>query len=300
MPFPWMNGWFTIENSATFKTNTCPACHRYLQTDARPPARPTCLLNTRDDAEILERAAEGNPVYDSLAYWEPAQCGEMFPTEDPLLHLKMEDDADNPTIHDVRDCYDQEFKSIAGNPNTSAHSVAGKFGNALSFDGTNDYFKIANTPYTFPFSSDQDFSLCFWIKFTATAGSPTRYPIGNFASLTTCLYITTIASYTMICIDFRWTGGSNLVRSSNLSTAINTWYLVSFVRNGTTINLYRNTTLVKTNTHAHNADTLVFSARPLTFGMLPALTNGRPCVLDDIRIYTRALTATEITALYNA
>ncbi|MBA7602774.1 hypothetical protein ES703_09870 [subsurface metagenome] len=56
------------------------------------------------------------------------------------------------------------FSDAAGNPFTSAHSVAGKINTALEFDGSDDYIEVFDEgALEFPNDTD-DFSIAIWFK----------------------------------------------------------------------------------------------------------------------------------------
>jgi len=60
------------------------------------------------------------------------------------------------------------FMDAAGNPFTSAHSVAGKINKALSFDGSDDYIEVFDEGALSFNSGSQDFSIAIWIRRAGT------------------------------------------------------------------------------------------------------------------------------------
>ena len=74
-----------------------------------------------------------------------------------IAHWKLNDNAASATVIDDRGAHNGTYHGTGGTDDyTSAHSVAGKVGTALDFDGTQDYIEIADhadfTPVLTPFS----------------------------------------------------------------------------------------------------------------------------------------------------
>ena len=91
------------------------------------------------------------------------------------------------------------------------------------------------------------------------------------------------------------TGGGIVSGSTSFSTGV--WYYVVGTHDGTTVNLYVNGILEGTASHS----SWTGSTQPLTFGKW--YPNYDCCyfdgLLDDIRLYRRALGANEVAAIYN-
>ncbi len=84
---------------------------------------------------------------------------------DAIAHYKMNDNAASTTVVDTTGNHNGDFNDVTGDANTSAHSVAGKIGTALEFDGTDDYIVIVDHD-DFSFgdgSNDSSFSISAWI-----------------------------------------------------------------------------------------------------------------------------------------
>lgn len=71
----WMLSWFTIQNSATFVSNTCLTCQRFFNEALRATGRPICILNTYDWARCYQEYMEGHPPEYDLPEWDPLKCG---------------------------------------------------------------------------------------------------------------------------------------------------------------------------------------------------------------------------------
>jgi Concanavalin A-like lectin/glucanases superfamily len=82
-----------------------------------------------------------------------------------------------------------------------------------------------------------------------------------------------------------------------LTLAQGQWTMLTITRAGSTLSCYRNGALVSRNTSfsaTYTADSSVRIGNSTAFN---EPTNG---ALDDVRIYNRALSATEVKQLYNA
>ena len=95
--------------------------------------------------------------------------------------------------------------------------------------------------------------------------------------------------------------GSDWVQAT-FSAATDTWYHVVGVREGTSVKLYINGVL--NNTDAGNSGNMVYSANPrVEIGTKTASNTGSTAwkgIIDEVRIYNRALSDSEIKALYDA
>ena len=155
--------------------------------------------------------------------------------------------------------------------------VPGKFGNALQFNGSNDYVKSASV------SVGSSGTLSAWVYVTATTNYPMFISFGY-------------------ALELRLLGGSNRpdlnVNSTDAvsPTAIspNQWHLITGSYSGTTATIYvdgisQNTATVPALGTASGID---LGAR------YPSNDYDLTGRLDDVRIYNRALGSTEVQQLY--
>jgi len=194
------------------------------------------------------------------------------------------------------------------NMSTTTSPVKGKIGQALNFDGVDDYITTGTggPPLTGGFASQFNLSqhtFSFWTKLNTVAStnhffldlpisgnnlrgyvwwtSNNQYGLGT-NKLVTGWYTGTI--YTDITFD--WTPSANR------------WYFVTVTYDGTTVSAYVDGVLSGTNDPATtpvSADAAVILGRQNGGGASPYLLNG---LIDDVRIYNRALSAAEILQLY--
>jgi hypothetical protein len=191
-------------------------------------------------------------------------------------------------------------RDVSGNGNTGTltnmsrdlNPVAGKVGQGMSFDGTNDYVGI---PYSSTHSfGTNNFTLSAWIKGSAF-GSNNRI-LSNYRAEVDGRrgYIFSVNSG--ILTGYIGSGTPNLTSSTTLQAG--TWYHVVMVREGDVARLYINGVTdgsPAAGMAAKNATsdgTLDISADTENSWFF----NGS---LDDVRIYNRALSATEVKQLYN-
>jgi prepilin-type N-terminal cleavage/methylation domain-containing protein len=188
--------------------------------------------------------------------------------------------------------------SIGGNDGTvtgatATTSVKGIANQAYSFSGSGDYIDAgANT-----ITDSSPFSLCAWIKTTTVGKYSGAISIGSSVSGQSA-YIGTVAG--------AQAGGSNSIGGglygSNFGTGIttlNAWnYIVMTFSGGTNgvLNIYVNNQLMMTQTV-----TPILSGSSTKIGRIGTDTaydfSG---VIDNVRIYRRALTADEVTTIYNS
>lgn len=263
----------------------------------RPIARPICLLNTHDEAERVYKTAHGNPPESNLPLPRPSECGEFFDVNDPVLHLPMNDNEDNPTVHDVRGIYNQTFLATLGDPNTDAHSISGPTTRALLFDGTDDYIHLTPDSHQPFLTANTNFTLAMWWKTTFPREVPNRHFLSNYLATTNGIsFEGSDSSYSVILL-FRWTGGTHVINYTRMPPAVNTWHHWAITRTSTRIDIYYDGNNVKTDTYAQNNLAIYTQAQPLTIAADYTHVKKFSGNAADFRLYNRALSAAEIAVL---
>jgi len=176
--------------------------------------------------------------------------------------------------------------------------VNGKQGKALNFDGGNDYVEVSDTP-TLRFTTS--FSVSSRIYFKATDGVNDDVIVTKtlHASSQTGYYLIQNVGATTVSVGF-YDGVGYRIASGATSIGLNTWAHVVgiFDDNGNTLRVYVNgvqdgeLTSVTGNPQS-NTDPLNIGSNQDQLGKT---ING---LIDDVRVYNRALSAGEVAALYN-
>ena len=181
-----------------------------------------------------------------------------------------------------------------------------RFGNtnrAYSFNGTSNYIDVVDNPIL---RFNNNFSISLWVSLS----SPYRlnYNMTFIGKALGSDYKDSYCIYTGI-----WTGGDTSVNTgycnnsackdnvNNFALNLNTWYNItwSFDKTLNVETLYINGNLIKSQTitgtieYDNHALTL---GNDFSYGIAAEFLAGK---LDDIRLYNRALTTTEILQLYH-
>jgi hypothetical protein len=183
----------------------------------------------------------------------------------------------------------------SGNGNTgtltggASFTASGKAGAALNLDGTSGHVQVADSPAL----RSSTFTLSLWFRATNVSGI--RVLMGKAVGAATD------NSYALYLNNGRLTfHSSNYQGAITPSTVIaaNTWYHVAIAKSGTVSKMYVNGSVVGSSTTA--PETVAYDTKPLLIG---ADNDGQGAAyyfagqIDELRIYTRALTAAEITPL---
>jgi hypothetical protein len=176
--------------------------------------------------------------------------------------------------------------------------TSGEIGGALNFDGVNDYVSV---PDAGNLDNTSALTIAFWVKPTILDGSPRGIVSKRTASGSQDAYSIFFNSGNQIHVDID-TGNNRF--STNTVFLTNTWYHVAVTYDGTLapasrVHVYVNGVLDKT--AGETSASIPNYASDLAFGKLV----GNPTSyfagsLDDVRIYNRALTATEVGSLFNS
>lgn len=162
---------------------------------------------------------------------------------------------------------------------------------AYSFNGTSSY--LTNNALSYSFSQTGAHSISFWIKKTGNtegvalmSGSNTA---SNFIWLLQCDTSKTVYGTNKQGQSWTW------LNAPNYSTT--QWEHYVAVYNNQTMQLYKNGTSIGTTTNTYTATTQ--ASLPIYIGR--AISGGYIAAnIDDIGIWSRALTSSEISQLYSA
>jgi hypothetical protein len=169
--------------------------------------------------------------------------------------------------------------------------VDGKYGKALLFDGIDDGVQLPAAVSR----AAGDFTISMWVNVTTVEAYVYCYTEGSTISNTPFIVLGLGAS-SQLWFSMR----DNTVSVVSISGAVPTagvWYHLTVTRSGNVFTFYINGVSVDTKTTAINAITVnSFYLGKFVRASESAQFNG---VIDEVRIYNRALTQDEITDIYN-
>ncbi len=174
---------------------------------------------------------------------------------------------------------------------TYVDGVPGTGGTALEFDGVDDY---VNTNVDLSWTSADSFSMSAWIK---TTGESNR--LNNIISKNSFEYMLSARDNTIRFIYWNPVG-SNVISLSRSIANITQWNFVTVMYDGRDAKLHINGVLEDVNLNISDE----FINRSETTKIGTGYNYGSPSsrffqgLIDDVRIYNRALTASEIQTLY--
>lgn len=185
-------------------------------------------------------------------------------------------------------------------------TTAGKFSNALSFDGMDDYVSVANES-NFDFERTQAFSTEAWVKTSASSGEIVS-KMNNASPYTGYeLDITTGGVlHAYLISDWAAVPAKALEVTGSISVSNNAWHHVTLTYDGSSLasglKLYvdgvldPSITIVKNNLTAPNS---ILNNINLAIGSRNGQVSYFSGSIDEVAIYSAALTAPQITDHYN-
>lgn len=174
--------------------------------------------------------------------------------------------------------------------NSSVTYASAKINNGAVFNGSAKYDSVTGT-----FPASGNFSMSFWYYGNAASG----LIAGDWTIAKRNIFVNMTSNSIAL---YRGDGGTNQSAAPTTSTTIanNTWTHVVFTQSGTTGTVYLNGVSNATSnlTYTGGAST----TNTVNFGYY---NNGAPsayitATLDEIGIWSRELTSTEVTSLYNS
>jgi len=181
------------------------------------------------------------------------------------------------------------------NISTSTFYVQGKIGQAFKFDGVDDSVDFGS-PSALNLSGAMTISA--WIKPSSVAvGAATIF--GSYDGSQNIEYAFEFNRTAGRLGFIQGNGSFNLTRKNNTNLVANRWYHVAIVRTGSsgswTLTFYLNGVSDGAPTETLNPGTL----QTVSIGSLGDVSEYFPGTIDNVRVYSRALSATEIAKLYN-
>lgn len=178
--------------------------------------------------------------------------------------------------------------------------AAGKFGQAFLLDGIDDYVDVGNASNLHV--SGGDFTIDAWVMFNGIGGDMSIMDKMSVSGVNTDGWRLLKQSDNRFWFCFGGGSGNQCWNSSYtiFSTTVATrsaWYHVAVVKNSTTFSLYVNGILEDTRSPIPAfVDTHSANLRLGSYTLEGSHLNGE---IDEAEIYNRALSATEILAIYN-
>jgi hypothetical protein len=182
----------------------------------------------------------------------------------------------------------------SGNSNTGrivgATQTEGKLGQGMSFDGISNYVRSLNTTF-----ATDTYSVYAWVKpAISTASVMTAWSIGGFNDYQNenalVVYNNTVEMCGYVC--------AGVLTSSGITIPTGAWSFIGYSRAGSSVTFFVNGSSMTT---AINYPSLPTSGNPFQIGSTAnnmavyGYWNGS---LDDVRVYNRALSSTEVGDLY--
>ncbi len=274
-----------------------------LKIGARGDDAATTFKGSIDDVKIYPYARTASQIKTDAASRVPSVHGISASFGDDQSYLsnglvgwwKMDDGVNNPCASGVDKACDSSGNNNVGTWTNGVASTSGKFGNGTNFDGVNDYVSV-------PASSifdNQRITIASWVysanfaqngfifEKTTNGSVDTQYSC-FFDSVSSSIYFRTYnSSGTQNNLTLAWTG---LVTN-------NAWNHIACIYDGANKYIYVNGKLA---TSAAYNQTLITNPAGTsfigTFGGGGYNFNGK---IDDVRIYNRALSPSEVTRLYD-
>ena len=166
--------------------------------------------------------------------------------------------------------------------------TTGKYGKALSFDGTNDYVSV---PDSNSLDLTNKMTIEAWVRPTASSGWRTVMMKENGSEMAYGMYARESTNRPSAWLRINPTSGSSYSAGATPALTLNTWTHMASTYDGTTLRLFINGVQRATRATTGN---MYSSGDPLKFGGNAIWGEYFAGQLDEIRVYNRALSASEI------
>jgi hypothetical protein len=179
--------------------------------------------------------------------------------------------------------------------NNTVGSATGKIGNAADFDGTN----YLSAPNNATFSPTGHFTVTGWVRLQTILGNPGIAGVWHFTSVNDrqwILYVNGSSKYSAFSVSPDGINDTTLFSPPGLS--VGTWYFLAAGWDGS--NMFLSINAGTPETTAFSGPIYSGATNPFEVGAYDggaAFMDGR---IDEIGLWHRALTVSEISLLYNS
>ncbi len=200
---------------------------------------------------------------------------------------------------DGKDTTNTTVTDLSGQGNTgtftnftrATNATAGKLGQGMNFDGTNDYVNVPGVPLP-----TGDFTYSLWTNLDSNTDEILAMASDGTGGNEFFIWVSS-TNKLVVAVD------NVTLSDSTASVPTGTWTYITVVRSGSSVTYYLNGVA---DSSRSGAGTLNFGSCQLllgadndTSGCVASLGNWLDGRLDDVRIYNRALSANEVKQLYN-
>lgn len=170
----------------------------------------------------------------------------------------------------------------------------GKAGSAYSFDGSTAYMSISNFPYSFSYAGEHTVS--FWMKKNTTSGIAM---MNGASSGSNFVWLFQAVNNTAMQAGVNKQGSSwTWATGTGAAFTVGQWEHYTAVYSNKTLTLYKNGLAVASSTANYSSPNSTTQPLWIGRGVGAATTNWLDGSLDDMAIWNRALTPTEVTQVY--
>ncbi len=206
-----------------------------------------------------------------------------------LAHWKFDELLDSSSVYDCSG--HGKTGTLYGN---AARTSLGHDWRGMLFDGSGDYVDMGDDN-DFDFASGQNFTFSAWFFWDGTTAT-TYKPLVNKGVLTYANSMYLGLQYNYPVFRLKPSSGSEVSVTAPRITP-ETWVHVVGVRDDNNVYIYINGELKASKSHGFTSG--FASSYPFRIGKLSYSTPGNfPGIIDDMRVYTRALSAIEVMDLY--
>ena len=185
-----------------------------------------------------------------------------------------------------------ETGSYDGTPSNVNFNVAGKFGNAGSFNGSSSRITLPNGITSA--MGVNDFSFSYWINLNSVDASLDDYHLSFRNDIYAVMFNNRVDRKLRFIV--RSSGGAFTYPNTNYIVPLSEWINVTFVKSSTTgIEIFVNG--VSKYTDSSYTGNISGNSQSNQIGAID--TNGIDAKIDQVRIFNRAITATEVETLYD-
>ncbi|MGK0189877.1 MAG: putative repeat protein (TIGR03806 family) [Verrucomicrobiales bacterium] len=208
-------------------------------------------------------------------------------SEGLVMHLRFDEASGTTTA-------DSSGNGHAGQLLNGVNRIAGRVGQAVLFDGVDDYVFVPGATDLRLGDGNADFTIAFWMDLKADAPGDWRVIMQkgadwNQRTLSLFLHPDSNRAHYRVSTTTQWNNGGD----GDLSWPVNTWTHVACTKVGNVLTLYIDGAV---DTSEALAEPVIANDGGFYFGSSP-WTTGTNVALDEVRVYNRTLSASEILTL---